>query len=83
MKAVDLNPAAMPTELRLAAILALLSSSALCGLTAAKTAALQAHLAAARVEAANLDQGLRQVLEQVLLSWSDLGTAARSQPSLH
>lgn len=60
----------MPADLRLAAIVALLSSSALSGVTPAKAAALQAHLQAARLEGECLDGRLREVLDQVLSNWS-------------
>lgn len=60
----------MTADLRLAAILALLSSSALGGVTPARAAALQVHLQAVRQEGECLDERLRQVLEQVCCAWS-------------
>lgn len=58
---------AMPSELRLAAIIVLLSSSALHGASAGKVLALREHLAAAAREA--LDPQLRQALEDVFAQW--------------
>ena len=58
----------MPPELRLAAIVTLLSASALRGPTVAKTAALRAHLGAALADAA-LAPELRDALEQSLAGW--------------
>jgi hypothetical protein len=59
---------AMPSELRLAAIVTLLSASALRGPTVAKAAALRAHLAAAVADAA-LGPELRDALAQTLAGW--------------
>ncbi|CAL94989.1 hypothetical protein [Azoarcus olearius] len=59
----------MSLESRLAAIITLLSSSALRGATAAKTAALRAHLESARFAAADLPLPLRQALDQTLAGW--------------
>lgn len=58
----------MPSELRLAAIITLLSASALRGLTVAKTAALRAHLGAALADT-SLAPALRDTLEQTLGGW--------------
>ena len=58
----------MPLELRLAAIVTLLSASALRGPTVAKTAALRAHLDAALNDAA-LPVQLRDAIEQSLAGW--------------
>lgn len=58
----------MPSALRLAAIVTLLSASALRGPTAAKTAALRAHLGAALADA-TLPGELRDAIEQALAGW--------------
>lgn len=63
---MDIEP--MPLALRLAAIVALLSASALRGTTCNKTDALCAHLAAA-AGADGIDPRLRSTLEQVLAGW--------------
>lgn len=55
-------------ELRLAAIINLLSSSALRGATANKTSALRNHLQSA-VEHHQLDPYLKSALQEVLDSW--------------
>ena len=60
---------AMPIELRLAAIVALLSSSALHGVTAGKAAALRDHLEAAALSGEALNPQLRGVLEDALAQW--------------
>ncbi len=58
----------MPIALRLAAIVNLLSSSALRGATANKTEALRSHLQAA-VDTPNLDPYLKSALQEVLGGW--------------
>lgn len=58
----------MPLDLRLAAIVTLLSASALRGPTLAKTAALRSHLAAAMGDE-RLSPELRDALEQSLAGW--------------
>lgn len=58
----------MPAALRLAAVVTLLSASALRGPTAAKTAALRNHLAAALADP-GLAPELRDALEQSLAGW--------------
>jgi hypothetical protein len=58
----------MPLDLRLAAIVTLLSASALRGPTLAKTAALRAHLAAAIADV-TLPPELHDALEQSLAGW--------------
>lgn len=58
----------MPPELRLAAIVTLLSASALRGPTVAKTAALRTHLCAALADETLAPQ-LRDALEQSLAGW--------------
>lgn len=58
----------MPLALRLAAIVTLLSGSALRGATLNKTAALCAHLAAAAGDA-QIDPHLKDSIEQVLAGW--------------
>ena len=62
----------MSMDLRLAAIIALLSSSVLRGLSAGKTEALCAHLEAAVSEAAP-DPCLKRTLEEVLACWKASG----------
>ncbi len=59
----------MPLDLRLAAIITLLSSSALRGATANKTAALQSHLEAAAFAADEIGPHLKDALEQTLAKW--------------
>ena len=59
----------MPSELHLAAIIALLSSSALRGTTAAKAAALRAHLEAAAFSRDAIAPPLRNALENALAEW--------------
>ena len=58
----------MPLDLRLAAIVTLLSASALRGPTAAKTAALRTHLFSALADE-TLSPQLRDTLEQALAGW--------------
>ena len=60
----------MTVELRLAAIIALLSSSAIRGATAGKVGALRLHLEAAAASSAALDPHLRGALEDALAHWS-------------
>lgn len=65
----------MSLDLRLAAIVTLLSSSALHGATPGKTAALRAHLQAVR-DAGELDPRLRDALEHTLATWRDVSCHA-------
>lgn len=58
----------MPLDLRLAAIVTLLSASALRGPTVAKTAALRSHLRAALADE-GLPGRLRDCIEQTLAGW--------------
>ena len=58
----------MPLDLRIAAIVTLLSASALRGPTVAKTAALRSHLRAALADEA-LPGRLRDSIEQTLAGW--------------
>lgn len=58
----------MPLEHRLAAIVTLLSASALRGPTANKAAALRAHLAAAALATGHAPH-LKDALEQALAGW--------------
>ena len=60
---------AMSPELHLAAIVSLLSSTALHGATAGKLDALRAHLEAAALCVEPLDPCLRQSLEDALAHW--------------
>lgn len=64
---MEIDP--MSSELHLAAIIALLSSSALRGTTASKAAALRAHLEAAAFSRENIAPQLRNALETVLAEW--------------
>lgn len=59
----------LPLDLRLAAILTLLSSSALRGATPNKTAALQMHLEAAAAAPEVMAEPLREALAGVLAGW--------------
>lgn len=68
----------MPDELRLAAIIALLSSSALRGATVGKVEALREHLEAAALSSATIDPRLRQVLEDVFAQWLSVDCHAQS-----
>ena len=81
-------------ELRLAAIITLLSSSALRGVTPAKAAALQVHLEAISFAADQLAPYLKEAAEQALAHWQavrchpasvsvDYSALAVSGPSLH
>jgi hypothetical protein len=89
-----MKPDTMPTALRLAAIISLLSSSALRGATAGKSEALRTHLEAAAFAAEPLDPQLRTVLEDTLAEWLstechqnsvsvDLGALAPCSRALH
>ena len=66
-ESVDVD--ATSPELHLAAIIALLSSTALHGATAGKLDALRAHLEAAALCVEPLDPRLRQSLEDALAHW--------------
>ena len=69
MNNVDvIEPDAMPLETRLVALVLLLSSSSLHGVSAAKLQALRAHLGAA-VRAPGLSASLRDALESALTAW--------------
>lgn len=84
----------LPTELRLAAIITLLSSTALCGATAGKVEALREHLEALALSPQALDPRLRKALEDAFANWLsvdcheqsvavDDGTLAPSARLLH
>lgn len=66
-----LEPETMPLESHLAAIVILLSASALRGPSSVKAAALCAHLEVA-VREERLDPHLRAAIEQVLTAWRSL-----------
>ena len=66
MNEFEVDEMAMP--LRLAAIVTLLSASALRGVTAAKTAALRGHLAAAASDP-DIYPYLHDAIEQALSGW--------------
>lgn len=70
----------LPLELRLAAIVTLLSSSALRGATVNKTAALQAHLEAAIRCAGQLNPQLKDALAQSLAGWRKVDCHPASVP---
>lgn len=70
----------MPLDLRLAAIITLLSSSALRGATANKTAALQFHLEAAAFGAEALGPHLKDAVEQTLAGWQKVHCHPKSIP---
>lgn len=70
----------MSLELRLAAIITLLSSSAMRGATANKTAALQAHLEAAASASDELGPYLKDALEQTLAGWQSVHCHPASAP---
>ncbi len=70
----------MSLDLRLAAIITLLSSSALRGATTNKTAALQSHLEAAAFAADELGPYLKEALEQTLAGWHKVYCHPASAP---
>ena len=59
----------MPIQLQLAAIISLLSSSALRGTTAGKNFALCMHLDGLLRHQQGLDPDLQKILEEVLAEW--------------
>lgn len=59
----------IPIQMRLAAIITLLSSSAQRGATVGKAAALRAHLEAAALDPTPIDIRLRNALEDTLAEW--------------
>lgn len=71
---------AMPTELRLAAIITLLSSSAVHGVTGCKAEALRAHLEAAALSSEALNPHLRNALEDALAEWISIECHQKSVP---
>ena len=70
----------MSIDMRLASIIHLLSSSVLRGTTENKTAALQAHLAAAAMDNEGLDPILQDALEYTLANWQDVQCHPNSIP---
>lgn len=70
----------MSLDLRLAAVITLLSSSALRGATANKTAALQSHLEAAASVKDELGPYLKDALEQTLAGWQSVQCHPASVP---
>lgn len=70
----------MSLDLRLAAIITLLSSSALRGVTVNKTAALQSHLDAAAFAGDLLGPYLKDALEQTLAGWQNVQCHPASIP---
>lgn len=73
----------LPLDLRLAAILSLLSSSALRGATPNKTAALQMHLEAAAAAPETMAEPLREALAEVLGGWLQVHCHPASVPLAH
>lgn len=65
-------------ELRLAAIIALLSSAAIRGATPCKSRALRMHLEAAALSTAPLSSPLREVLENTLAEWLSIECHSKS-----
>lgn len=82
-EALAFDPPEMPLDLRLAAILNLLSSSALRGATATKTAALQMHLEAAAAAPEVMAEPLREALAEVLAGWLQVQCHPASVPLSH
>lgn len=76
----QLSADSMSIDLRLAAIISLLSSSALYGGTPAKTAALRAHLESAAFAPGPLPEQLRTVLEDTLAAWLSIECHQDSVP---
>ena len=76
----DSRPDDLPLDLRLAAIIHLLSSTALRGTTAGKTACLQAHLVAAVQDGEALGPALQDAVESALANWQDVQCHANSIP---
>lgn len=71
----------MPIDLRFAAIIALLSSCTLRGVTVGKLAALRAHLEAAALSSdESIDPRLRCVLEDTLAEWLTIECHRKSVP---
>lgn len=68
----------MSIDARLAAIITLLSSSAIRGATANKTAALRAHLKAAGDASVALGPLLSDALEQTLAGWQGVQCHTKS-----
>ena len=76
----DERPDDMPLDMRLAAIIYLLSSSVLRGTTASKTACLQAHLTAAALDGEALGPVLQDAVESTLAHWQDVQCHPNSIP---
>jgi hypothetical protein len=70
----------MSLELRLAAIITLLSSSAIRGTTPCKSHALRMHLEAAALSALPLNDKLREALENTLAEWLSVECHDKSVP---
>lgn len=70
----------MTIELRLAAIIMLLSSSALRGATALKTEALRHHLQFAATSGEPLEHNLQAALEHTLADWRNVECHPGSVP---
>lgn len=74
------TPEPMSLELRLAAIITLLSSSAIRGATPCKSQALRVHLEAAALSAMPLNAQLRIALENTLAEWLSIECHQKSVP---
>ena len=70
----------LPLELRLAAIITLLSSSAIRGATPCKSHALRMHLEAAALSPHPLSAQLRIALENTLAEWLSVECHQKSVP---
>lgn len=77
-----MEPSEMPVDLRLAAIIHLLSSSALRGATHNKTEALRSHLRHLATED-GLDPYLKSSLQEVLGGWDAVQCHPESIPVHH
>ena len=71
---------AMPLELRLSAIITLLSSSAIRGATPCKSNSLRTHLEAAALSPQPLNAQLRVALENTLAEWLSVECHQKSVP---
>lgn len=74
------SPDDLPLELRLAAVITLLSSSAIRGATPCKAQALRKHLEAAALSPHPLNAHLREALENALAEWLSIECHDKSVP---
>ncbi len=75
-----MEPDPIPIQLRLAAIISLLSSSAQRGATQGKASALCAHLEAAALDPTPINGHLRNALEDTLAEWLAIECHPKSIP---